>query len=840
MPMGTLWQDLRYGLRMLRLSPGFTAVAVLSLALGIGANTAIFNLLDAVMLKSLPVKDPQQLVFFQWEDTKPHPEASQTGADGAFSFSYPAFDEFRRQKTALSSVFAFVPIGFDPQNTTVGINGAPTLANGMMVTGEYFSGLGVAPALGRALTEEDEAPGAPRVAVISDAYWTRRFARDPGVLGRAITLNGIPATIVGVMPPSFYGVEPGRSSDLWLAFDDQLNLRPWSMPPSGGTSVYNARKWICLNIMGRLKPGVSRAQAQAALDPVFRRFLTADWTPPPSGDFAHLSLGDGGRGLHYLRRALSQPLNVLMAAVGFVLLIACANLATLLLARASARRREISVRLAIGASRSRLIRQLLTESILLSAMGGALGFLFAGWGTQMLVMLTAGMAGRDLEAIVTPNPTVLLFTIGVSMLTAILFGLAPAFRATRIELATSLKQDAGNVSEGRDKHRLAKSLVVAQVAASLVLMIGAGLFVQTLVNMQGRNFGFDQSNLLLFGLDATRDGIEGPRLADFYKQTLEQIRAVPGVQSATMLEYPPFSGVSNNTTIQIVGSQRNFDDQVVRFFTVAPGFFESMRIPLLLGRSIAETDSAASPKVAVVNDLFVRTFFDGQSPIGHVIKGPTDVISFQIVGVVKDVELTDVHADPMPKAYLSYLQMPDFLTSMYFEVRSTGAATNVLPGVREVVRRMDSRLPLLNLRTQQEQTQAQFTQEQMFARLSSFFGLLALLLAMIGLYGTMAYAVTRKTREIGIRIALGARSADVLRMVLGQGIKLSVIGISIGFFVALGVTRLVRTLIFGVTATDPLTFAAVAILLAVVALAACYIPARRAMRVDPMVALRYE
>jgi predicted permease len=307
-----------------------------------------------------------------------------------------------------------------------------------------------------------------------------------------------------------------------------------------------------------------------------------------------------------------------------------------------------------------------------------------------------------------------------------------------------------------------------------------------------------------------------------------------------MLEYPPFSGVSNNTTIQIVGSHRNFDDQVVRFFTVAPGFFDSMRIPLLLGRGIAETDTVASPKVAVVNDLFVRTFFDGHSPIGQQIKGPTDVISFQIVGVVKDVELTDVHADPMPKAYLSYLQMPDFLTSMYFEVRSAGAATNVLPGVREVARRMDSRLPLLNLRTQQEQTQAQFTQEQMFARLSSFFGLLALLLAMIGLYGTMAYAVTRKTREIGIRIALGARSADVLRMVLGQGIKLSVIGISIGFFVALGVTRLVRTLIFVVTATDPLTFVAVAVLLAVVALAACYIPARRAMRVDPMVALRYE
>ena len=825
---------------MLAKAPGFTAVAILTLALGIGANTAIFSLIDAVLLQSLPVKDAQQLVLFKWDPSKPHPPSSQTGGNGNLSFSYPAFDALHRENSALASIFAWVPLGFDPQNTTVGISGLPTLANGMMVTGEYFSGLGVSPILGRTLTEQDEDRGAPRVAVISYGYWSRQFAQDRGVIGRNISLNGIPATVVGVMPPSFYGVDPQSAPDLWIAFWDNPKLRPWGNEPYGSNSIYTARRWISINIMGRLKAGVSSAQAAASLDPVFQHYLTEDWTPKKQGGITHLSLAPASKGLDYLRRSFADPLYILMGAVGFVLLIACANLATLLLARASARQKEITVRLAIGASRGRLIRQLLTESILMSLAGGALGMFLADWGTRALVALISGQATLGVWSDIKPNLPVMLFALGASVLTGIVFGLAPAFRATRVELASSLKQSASNATDFRDKNRLAKSLVTAQVAASLVLMIAAGLLVQTMVNMQKRNFGFDQNNLLLFGLDATRDGYSGARLMDFYNQALANIRALPGVQSATILEYKPFSGWSNNTNIEIVGSKQKRDDTLVRFFTVAPEFFSTMRIPVLLGRAINETDTASTQKVAVVNDLFVKEFLKGEDPLGKEIAGLWEKDQIQIVGVARDAELTNAHADPMPKVYLAYPQFPELLTSMYFAVRANGPTTGLVPEIRDVVSRMDSQLPLIGMITQREQTAYQLTQEKLFAQLSSFFGLLALLLATIGLYGTMAYSVSCKTHEFGIRMTLGARPADVLRMVVGQGIRLAVIGIAIGVVGALAATRLISSMMFGVTATDPATFAGVAIVLMLVTLAACYIPARRAMRVDPMVALRYE
>jgi len=835
----SLIQDVRYGARTLCKSAGFTAVAVLTLALGIGANTAIFSLIDAVMFKSLPVKDPQQLVLLKWDGHKPHPSGSQTGNDSDLSFSYPAFDELHRHNTALSSIFAWVPVGSDPQNTTVGINGEPTLANGMMVTGEFFSGLGSNPLLGRSITEADENPGAPRVAVISYAYWSRQFARDPGVIGRSITLNGVPATIVGVMPAAFYGVDPQSAPDLWLAFWDNPKLRPWGVEPYGSPSVYTARRWIAINIMGRVKPGVSNAQAAGSMDAIFRRYLTEDWTPPKQGDFTHLSLAPASKGLDYLRRSFSDPLNVLMAAVAFVLLIACANLATLLLARASARQREISVRLAMGASRARLIRQLLTESILMSLVGGVLGVFFADWGTRGLVSLVSGQNTFGALSNIRPNLSVLLFALAVSMLTGIIFGAAPAFRATRIDLTVSLKQNAGNLSGASDKNRLAKSLVAVQVAASLILMIAAGLLVQTLVNMQRKNFGFDENNLIVFGLDATRDGYQGARLINFYHEALARFQSVPGAQSAAMLEYMPFSYFSSNTTIEIIGSKRKPDHTAVRFFTIAPGFFDALRIPVLLGRGIAERDMASSHKVVVVNDLFVKQFLGGENPIGKEVAGFYDQDQFQIVGVVRDAELTEAHAEPMPKAYLAYSQLP-YLSSMYFAVRTAGPSKPVLSGIRDAVRQMDSQLPLLGVRTVREQIATQLTQEQLFARLSTFFSLLAVLLAMIGLYGTMAYSVTRKTHEIGIRLALGAHPNSVLRMVVGQGIRLVLIGLAVGIAGALGATRLIASMIFGVAPDDPVTFMVGATVLVAVALLACYIPARRAMRVDPMVALRYE
>ncbi|HEV2422073.1 MAG TPA: ABC transporter permease [Candidatus Acidoferrales bacterium] len=842
--MNTLLQDIRYGLRMLLKTPGFTAVAVLTLALGIGANTAIFSLINAVLLKSLPVKNPQQLVLFQWDDNKWAPNFGQTGWDSKYSFSYPTFEDFRTQSNALSSAFAWVPLGFNDENMTVGINGEPTLANGQMITGEYFSGLGVTALLGRAITEADENPGAPRVAVISYAYWSRRFGRDRSIVGRNVTLNGIPFTVVGVMPPAFYGVQVGTSPDIWVPFDDKPNMRPWSTQPGGGTatSVYTARNWLCINIIGRLKDGVTRAQAQSSLDTLFHHIVTADWHPDNENKVPHLTLAPATQGLPQLQEGTAQPLYILMAAVGLVLLIACANVATLLLARATGRKKEISVRLAIGASRSRLIRQLLTESVLMSVLGGLLGLLFAYWGTHALVALMSN-SSNQLIVDTGADAKVLLFTFAASVLTGILFGLAPAFRITRIELASAMKDTAANVSDARDKHRLGKSLIVAQVAASLVLMIGAGLFVRTLVNFEKRDYGFNQQNLLTFGLDPTRAGYHDARLISLYSQLLDRIQDLPGIKSATLMEYAPFLGWSNNNDTAIEGEGSKTISFNVRSQSVGPDFFSTLGIPIIAGRGINRTDTTASPRVAVVDETFAKKFFPGQNPVGHRFSrgdkfDPKDLV--EIIGVAKNAELTDPHAELRPKAYYAYSQVPKSLDMMFFEVRAQGLPSTIISELRDTVRQADPQLPMMNLETQTQETSDALSQEALFARLTSVFGLLALLLAMIGLYGTMAYSVTRKTHEIGIRMALGANPGNVLAMVIRQGITVALIGVAIGVVAALGATRLVGSMMFGVTPYDPLTFLVVAAVLVAVAFLACFIPARRAMKVDPMIALRYE
>ena len=842
--MQTLWQDVKYGLRMLAKKPGFTAIAVLTLALGIGANTAIFSFIDAVMLKNLPVKRPQELVVFKWDTHHWPPHFSQTGGDSQLSFSYPAFKQFSSQKQALASVFAFVPLGFNEQNVTLTLNGEPTLANGEMVTADYFSGLGVTPLLGRTITEEDEQPGAPRVAVISYAYWSSRFGNDPTVLGRAITLNGTSATIVGVTPPSFYGEQPGKEPDVWVAFADLPNLRPWGSKPENTDSVFTDPDWICLNIMGRLKPGVSREQAQSILDAAFHQFVIAGWTPDKPDQVPHLQLAAAARGLDNLREAYSEPLYLLMVVVGLVLLVACANLATLLLARATSREKEVSVRLAIGASRLRLVRQLLTESVMLAVIGGALGILFAGWGTQALLTL---MSHSENEVIldVQPDTNVLLFTFTASVLTGILFGLAPAFRAARLELASAMKESASNVSEGRRGHFLGKTLVVAQVAASLVLMIGAGLFVRTLQNFERKDLGFNQRNLLNFGVDASRAGYKGERLVNFYQQLRQRIEALPGVLSATQSPFIPLSNWSSNTNITVEGSKLNVPNNHLRWIAVGPDFFKTMDIPLIAGRGIEEKDTDQESRVAVVDETFVQTYLKDTYPLGrrfYLGNGtkPDPKYEFEIVGVVKKAELTDIHASLLPKAYMSFAQFPDYLGAMYFQVRSAGYPAGLIPLLRDTVHKMDPSLPLMDVSTQTELTAEALTEERIMARLSSFFGLLALLLASIGLYGTMAYSVTRKTREIGIRLALGAAPKNVLRMVIGQGLRLTLAGVVVGILVALEATRLISKMIYGVAATDPVTFAVVTAFLVVVALVACYVPARRATRVDPLVALRYE
>jgi predicted permease len=843
-----LLQDLHYALRVLRKSPAFAAVAILTLALGIGANTAIFSLINAILLRSLPVRNPQQLVLFQWDDNKRPSMFHTTGWRAKYSFSYPAFEAFRSQQQILSGMFAFVPLGTNAGDTTVGVNGQPTLADGMMVTGNYFSTLGVTPLLGRGLTDADENPGAPRAVVISYAYWTRRFARDPSIVGKSVTLNGIPFTIVGVTPANFYGMIVGGEPDLWVPFDDKPNMRPWSMTPGDDTnSVYIARNWLCLNVMGRLTNGVTKAQAQSALDAIFHQFVTADWHPAKDSDVPHFMLAPGNQGLPVFQQNFGQSLYMLMVAVGLVLLIACANIATLLLARATSRKKEISVRLAIGASRSRLIRQLLTESALMSVLGGLLGLLFANWGTHALVALLSNANNGTIALDASVDSRVLLYMFVIAVLTGILFGLAPALRSSKVDLASAMKDTAASISDARDKHRLGQSLIVAQVATSLVLMIGAGLFVRTLVNYESHNFGFDQRNLLTFGLDPTRAGYHDARLVNLYSQLQDRIEGLPGVRFATLMSFAPFSGWSNGTYVTIEGAAKAPSDVGVIWQSVGPDFFRTMGIPILLGRGIQRKDTAGSSQAAVVDETFARNFFPGQSPIGHRFS-LTDSLndkydpenSYEIVGVCGAAELTSPGADLMPKAYMAYARFPKDLGEMFFEVRSEGAPATVISELRDTVHQADSSLPLIDLKTQTEETTEALLFQRLFARLTTVFGLLALALAMIGLYGTMSYSVTRKTHEIGIRMALGANPSDVLRTVVRQGITLTLIGIAIGVPAALGVTQLIASMIFGVTPYDPLTFGAVAAILSAVALAACYIPARRATKVDPMIVLRYE
>ena len=836
----TLAQDIRYALRMLAKSPGFTAVAVLTLALGIGANTAIFSLVNGVLLKSLPIKNPQQMVLFQWDANKWPPMFHVTGWP-KFLFSYPEYKEFQAQQTTVSGIFAFVPLGFNPENTTVGINGQPALADGMMVTGQYFSTLGVTPFLGRGITDADENPSAPRVAVISYAYWARRFGRDPSIVGKNVTLNSIPFTIVGVTPRGFYGVEVGAEPDLWVPFDDRTNMRPWSMAPSdGANSAYAARNWLCLYVMGRLANGTRKVQAEGALETIFHRYVTAEWHPARDSDVPRFTLAPGNQGLPMFQQSFGQPLDMLMAAVGLVLLIACANVATLLLARANSRKKEISVRLAIGASRSRLIRQLLTESVLMSVLGGLLGLMLASWGTRALLALLDGAYNGSIVLHADTDAHVLLFTFLVAVLAGILFGLAPALRASKLDLASAMKENATSLSSARDRHRLGQSLIVAQVAASLVLMIGAGLFVRTLVNYENRDFGFDQRDLLSFGLDPTRAGYHDARLVNLYSQLLDRIQSLPGVRAATLMAFAPFSGLSNYDDLSVEGVTKGLGGSV-NWEPVGPDFFRTFDIPILLGRGIQRSDTATSPHVAVVDRAFSRQFFPGQSPIGHRFSftgkfSPAD--SYEIVGVCRSAELFDPQAQAMPTAYIAYAQTG--IGEMFFEVRSEGVPAGVISELRAAVHQTDPSLPLIDLKTQTEETSEALQFQRVYTRLTTAFGLLALLLAAIGLYGTMAYSVTRKTHEIGIRMALGANPGNVLGMVLRQGLTLALIGVTIGIVAALGITRLISSMIFGVSPYDLVTFAVVSAVLLAVALLACHIPARRAMRVDPMIALRYE
>jgi predicted permease len=866
--MNTLIQDLRYGFRMLLKQKGLTSVALLSLALGIGANTALFSIVDAMLLKMLPVKEPERLVLFRSVAPQEFSVGSyngssrrdeETGLVNRTSFAYQTYQRLREQQGPMSDIFAFGNVGLN-----VTADGQANVANGQAVTGNYYAALGVQPALGRLLTDEDDKPGAPPVAILSHRYWQKRFGGDAAVVGKQINLNNVPFTVIGVSTKGFDGAGGvGTTQDVTIP----VTLEPQLYADKQRSYMNGAGVWW-LRIMGRLQPGVTHEQAQAQLENTFLQSVlehraARQAAAKASGSnaisdldpkqYPHLVADPGGQGEMFRRRYYAPSLYLLLGVVGLVLLIACANVANLLLSRAAGRQKEIGLRIALGASRWRLIRQLLTESVLLSILGGFLGIIFAIWIKDGLiaVSLWGGQGMSSLEPRL--DWRVLGFTLALSLLTGIVFGLAPAWRTTRVDLTPSLK-DSGRGSSAVHRSLLSRGLVVVQVALSLLLLVGAGLFVRTLLNLQRVDPGFNTQNLLLFEVQPSLIGYKDDKLRQIYGQISERLEAIPGVQGVTFSRMALLSQSSSSSSVFLREALNATPDSEGRIkpsgegyrHVVRENFLQAMGIPLLAGRAFGPQDDTNSPKVVVVNQTFANTFFPNQSAIGkrftYDTKKPDEL---EIIGVCKDAKSTSQRDDVPPTVYSSYRQeRPQ--AGATFEVRTTGDPSATIASVRSVMREIEPNLPVMNVKSQVEQADETLRMERLFAKLLTLFALLAQQLAAIGLFGVLAYTVSQRTHEIGIRMALGADRASVLRMIVKQGMTLAVLGVILGLVGSYVLTRYLESwiglskMLFGVKVSDPLTYGLIALLLTVVALIACYIPARRATKVDPLVALRYE
>ena len=854
--MTSFWQDLRYGAQVLMKHPAFTAIAVLTLALGVGANTALFSVVDAVLLKKLPVKDPDRLVLFKasWNGEKFGPGGfngsnrvnRETGLVVGTSFPTQTLHRLRQETATLSDVFAFSPMGL---NFNAG--GQAEVVSGQVVSGNYYSVLGVPAVVGRTITDEDDKAGVTPVAVLSHRFWTNRFGADPSVVGKQVNINNVAFTVIGVTSAGFTG-----TSNVGTAQDVSIPLA-WEQQVAGEQSNQLGAGIWWLRLMGRLQPGATVAQAEATLAGPFQESVlehrsmrqakaTRTLRNVDPKDLPRLGVDSGSQGEMDSRRGFATPLQLLGGVVGLVLLIACANVANLLLVRGSSRRKEIAVRLALGASRRRLIRQLMTESVLLATVGGALGVLFALWIKNGL-MFVAEWGGREMTAL---DPQldwrVLAFTLGLSLLTGIVFGILPALRSTNLDLTPALK-DTGRSSSAIGRSWLSKSLVVVQVSVSVLLLIGAGLLVRTLRNLQHVETGFNANNLLLFDVDPGLLGYKDEKLAALYEQAFSRLEAVPGVQSVTFSRNALLSFSSNTSSVYLpgeVGSDGKPREGEAKVHTVRENFLSAMETPLLMGRSLSAQDDARSPRVAVVNQSFAKTHFGNENPIGKRFSfGTENLNEIEIVGLARDAKYTSQRDEIQPTVYQSWRQSLSRVNMVVFEVRTGGDPMQFVGPIRAAMRDVDSNLPLSNIRTQIQQADQTLAMERMFAKLLTLFGVIAQLLAAIGLYGVMAYAVSQRTQEIGIRMALGADRRKVLMMIVRQGMTLTVVGVAIGLggaFVLMKYLESLTSLLFGVEVRDPATFVVIAGLLGAVALLACLVPARRATKVDPLTALRYE
>lgn len=818
--MGTFIRDLRYALRQLRKTPGFAFVVVVMLALGIGANTAVFSVMNSVLMQLLPVARPQGLYYVhmangEWQP----PDAGNTG-DSNTSFSEVSFEALRQRSDVFEDLIGYVPLSLS-SSVAVRHGELPEEAEGEEVSGNFFSGLSARVALGRGFGYDDEKTHAA-VAVISYDYWTRSFARDPNIVGQTMYVKGIPLTIVGVAARGFKGIEPASSTDFWIPLQNRPELNAWG---SAYNTLYGSPKWWSLRLMARLRPGVSPMQAQQALAGTFAAVVkqtVGNYDPKQWKPLLDFSPARGIAGYNSEERT---PVLILMALVGMVLLIACTNVVMMVQARNTAREHEFSLRMAIGAGRASIFRQLLCESLLLVAVGAALGWLFALSATRMLA------AWSGIETGLSPDRMVLLFTIAISAVAALAFGLFPLWSASRVPVAGVLRSTSSSTTAGRSRVAAARITLSAQVAVCLVLLVSAGLLLRTLRNYAAQNLGMTTQGLLVFGV-TPQGSIDGHV---FYRQLIDRIRQLPGVEAVSIVENRPGSGWTNNNDLAIDGVEKQ--GVLLRSNGVGPNFFHAMGVPIVAGRDIAESDAEKTQPVALVNETLAKKYLANTNPLGHQLGSGKDRVT--IVGVVRDSKYNGVDEKPMPMAYYAAMQSKS-LGTMHVEVRTRGDATEMLPLLRRTVSSMYPNVPLEQPMTQQEQFEKSYESQRMFAALGGFFGVLAALLVATGLYGAHSFRVSRRSTEIGVRMALGATRGQVLALILRESLWVLLIGLGAGIPLTLFAIRPLKSMLYQMSPFDLPSFVAAIAAIALVSGGAALLPARRAASIDPMRALRAE